>query len=653
MSFNKFQIIIFFLSLFAILNEEIPIKHSEKITFESGSVCSYLYHYSNASASGDDYFYFKFEDRIVEGIKIIEGEGNETNVTDIKIEDDEYWYGYHIISKKDQKFIFQPSTWGKNEITMIFLDSSLEINLKLENFINYFFFTKFIYENYEPNPLIFNIETIENDIFYNFIATRFDKEINKGDKIIGENSLLNYCIIDDNNQCNYKELNNLKFERGKNYKIKLNGYKHVTEKEIYYYFNHFSIMEDIKLGITEMNKGGYHLFDIIYYTYFIFNIEKYEKLYAYTNNDFYVTTITENDKEKIFNNIDNFTFISKSSDESSIIEINATNNKYFVMKINKLRTNCETTNIYIVNKRINIASDGYYEIEEEINALFYIKNINNKYGIIASSNENLGFIYSYYEENGIILNNKIIFIKNNRQYIYLNLTKEKSNIKYYTYDSSYYNNNKKYLLFELIMKKDLNNYLNIEENDSLFNRSIISDFSYIFRNKYFFNFDEKYYLYIKKIFGVTKIYEFNKELNEFSDISPFFYQTNSYEDYKLIENELIIISGYKLFSFIIGFNSLFDVYIQKVDDKENILINSASNNFVKILNKDKKYYLNLDCEYLIKLDNKFLNAKVSFKDENGNQKELSKENKIIKDLKGVILLLLQLKMLYYIFIKNW
>ena len=393
-------------------------------------------------------------------------------------------------------------------------------------------------------------------------------------------------------------------------------------------------MEDIKLGITEMNKGGYDLHNINYYTYRIFNIEEYEKLYAYASNGFYVTTITEDDKEQIFNNIDNLTFISKSSDDSSIIEINATNNKYLIMKINKFRSNCETANIYIVNKKINIVSDGYYEIEEGINALFYIKNIDNKYGIIVSSNENLGFIYSYYNENGIILNNKIIFIKNNWQYIYLNLTKEKSNIKYYTYDSSYYNNNNKHILFELIMKKDLNNYLNIEENDSLFNRSIISDFSYIFRNKYFFNFDEKYYLYIKKIFGATKIYEFNKELNEFSDISPFFYPTNSYEDYKLIENELIIISGYKLFNFIIGFNSLFDVYIQKVDDKENILINSASNNFVKILNKDKKYYLNLDHEYLIKLDNKFLNAKVSFKDENGNQNELSKDNKIIKDLKG-------------------
>ena len=81
------------------------------------------------------------------GLKIIEGEGNQTNVTDIEIDQDEYWYGYHIISKKDQKFIFQPSTWGKREIIMIFLDSSLEINLNLENFINYFFITQFIYEN--------------------------------------------------------------------------------------------------------------------------------------------------------------------------------------------------------------------------------------------------------------------------------------------------------------------------------------------------------------------------------------------------------------------------------------------------------------------------------------------------------------------------
>lgn len=169
----------------------------------------------NDPLSIGNYFYFRFDSSSIEEIKVIEGEGDEANVTNIKINKPEYWYGYHVISQKDQKFFFQPSGWGIDEITMTFIDSSLEINLKLENFINYFFTTDFIYGYYEPNPLIFKIETIENDTFYNFIANRFDNENNKEDKISLDKNLLNYCIIDDYNECYYKELTSLKFERGK------------------------------------------------------------------------------------------------------------------------------------------------------------------------------------------------------------------------------------------------------------------------------------------------------------------------------------------------------------------------------------------------------------------------------------------------------
>ena len=45
-----------------------------------------------------------------------------------------------------------------------------------------------------------------------------------------------------------------------------------------------------------------------YYTYFIFNFEEYEKFYVYSNGEYYVSTITEEDKEQIFNNIDKFPF---------------------------------------------------------------------------------------------------------------------------------------------------------------------------------------------------------------------------------------------------------------------------------------------------------------------------------------------------------
>ena len=53
-----------------------------------------------------------------------------------------------------------------------------------------------------------------------------------------------------------------------------------------------------------------------------------------------------------------------------------------------------------------------------------------------------------------------------------------------------------------------------------------------------------------------------------------------------------------------------------------------------ILNENKKYYLYFKVDHLIKLDNKFLDAKVIFYDGNGGEFILNKNNRIIKDLEG-------------------
>ena len=628
MALNKLKIIYIISSFFLILNDEIPIKPLEEISFEIlNSNCSYLYHYSNESLSENDYFYFKFSYDIYflssPKLKIMDEKGNETI---LDLYDDEHWYGYPINSNRDQKFLFQVIARRNDKIKMTLIDSSIEISSNLHQFINFFFITENIYSNIEPNPIIFNIDTIEEDIIYNFIADK----LNNDDIIIKENSLLYYC---DEEECDYKELKSLIFEKGKNYKIKLNGYMHKDDEEkIYYYFNHFSTLEEMKFGVKVfINSDNIHKHESIYNSYFITNIENLKRLYVYSNAKYYVTTISENDKENIFNNINNFTYISNYSSDSRITEIN-TNNKYLILKLEKFQNYYSNITVCIFNLKIDIENNGFTEINEGVNGLIYKQSSQYDHVILVSSNKNIGLVDRYYTQDKI---NKILFYQEeNQNYIYVDFAYEKTILKYYTYDYNYYDGDHKYLLFNLIMIKDLNNYMKIYEKDSLFRRTIVSDFNYAFKTKYFFNFDEKYYLYIKKYYGMTKIYNYNQELNEFTDIPQFFLPINLYEEYKLIENDLIIIDGYKLFTLIINYESLFDFYIQKVDDSENIQINSKFIKYVKLLNKDKKYYLNLDCEYLIKLDDKFRNVNVTFRYENGEQYELNNEKRTIKDLKG-------------------
>ena len=108
-------------------------------------------------------------------------------------------------------------------------------------------------------------------------------------------------------------------------------------------------------------------------------------------------------------------------------------------------------------------------------------------------------------------------------------------------------------------------------------------------------------------------------------------------EYKLINNELFIISGYKLFKYFNTYDSLYDVYIQKVNDSENIKINSKMfpyNNLVKLFLPNKKYHLDFNVEHLIKLDNKFLDAEITFFDKNGSKYILNRFKRVIKNLKG-------------------
>ena len=178
------------------------------------------------------------------------------------------------------------------------------------------------------------------------------------------------------------------------------------------------------------------------------------------------------------------------------------------------------------------------------------------------------------------------------------------------------------------------------ETDSIFKRRLIFNNQKVLQSQYFLNVEDEYYLYIKKLYGFSNVYKYNNKLDQMTNCFQFERIDKFYEnllDYKVINNELLIVSGYQLYSLTIKYKSLLDFYIQKVNDFDEIKINSElypTNNLVKLLIENKEYSLKFNVDHLIMLDNDFTNAEVTFTDQKGNKFFLNKENRIITDLKG-------------------
>ena len=108
----------------------------------------------------DIYFYFRiyssWDDDIFK-LKIIDEEQNEVvidNITNKNVT----WISYKLANLESQKYTIKITC--KNFGELYFIDSSREINTKLENFINLDFRTDLI-GDLSPLPLIFNIDTVQ------------------------------------------------------------------------------------------------------------------------------------------------------------------------------------------------------------------------------------------------------------------------------------------------------------------------------------------------------------------------------------------------------------------------------------------------------------------------------------------------------------
>ena len=170
------------------------------------------------------------------------------------------------------------------------------------------------------------------------------------------------------------------------------------------------------------------------------------------------------------------------------------------------------------------------------------------------------------------------------------------------------------------MEKYLNNYGN---SDSLFLRLKLDNSNYYgFVKVLFFDFESEYYLLFKEYNGNTKVY--NYKIDDNTNLTDLLSVIPSYEDndkFSLINNKLSIIKGSQLFSFYLDYGFYCDIYIQKVNDNQNIISfnNIVTGNLVKLLMPNKVYYIDFNLNHMIKLDNDYTDAQVTFYDKNNKE----------------------------------
>ena len=280
MSLNYLMLTFLIISFCFVLNEDIQIKNFEEIIIPKGEnfTCTYQYTKPIVSDLGI-YFYFKFSNSDNSELIIKPENGTQSKIT---IYYKGYWYNYYVSTESDIKYYFEIINKQSYDISMIFIDSSQEINLDLEIFINLNFNTEKIYDN-PPNPLIFNIDVTQNDTLYYFIA-------NKGD-FIDSDSLLYYCIKDEVNECTFTELKSLNFEKDKKYKVKLNGYQY-EGNNIYYKFEFFGLIKEVQLGFISYNSLGNENV-----RYFIMKFDRSKTFYLYGDSSFEYDCISETKKK--------------------------------------------------------------------------------------------------------------------------------------------------------------------------------------------------------------------------------------------------------------------------------------------------------------------------------------------------------------------
>ena len=639
------KILILILSLQSILST-IFINNFDDIEIFNGEN-EYIYEVLDFKPQKDKIPYFLFKFKQIYDVKFKIKFGNSTNCISLPTKYNE-WVKYPLrdINETNFNVTFIILSWAFSPFIMTFIDTSKEINTNLNKFLNLNLNISGLEKS--TYPLEFILDKIQSNTSF-LIKSNYNNDIYDF-----QDYQFNYCIIEkEKDECIYIGVNNsqINFLKGEEYKIKLNWYQSNNS----YYLENFEIsnfVQDVEFG-----KNLYIKSNRFKSQYYILNIKNYSKFYLYVNKSksFGIISISELEKEAYIKNIDNYENNFDEYDTFKLIEISKKEtDEYLIIKINDKNVFYYDSNyyegiIYIFNYTHRIKD--YYggieqiELEKGTNAIFIWEKVCDN-NLLVSSNKNMELINYLHEiDYDIYIKQNYIFLMTSYSYfIYINSSKSNTILSFY-----YYGLNKliNQIYWTFINSNDLLKYFRKYSFyystffiDSCFIRTFSHIFKLGFNNTYFFDINEQYYFYYKKVFGNMNYYINKKILDISTDINEYKKAIREYdsENFKNINNKLIIISGYKLLSCFISYNTLFEFYIQKVNDLEHIKIYEKYSNLntinAKLLNANKVYYLDFEVNHLIKLDSKFLNSTVIFKDEKGKKFILNNSKRVIKDLKG-------------------
>ena len=94
------------------------------------------------------------------------------------------------------------------------------------------------------------------------------------------------------------------------------------------------------------------------------------------------------------------------------------------------------------------------------------------------------------------------------------------------------------------------------------------NYFYDFFNYMTFDIDDKIYLYIQKYYGYSNIYEINNNAHDLSVLTkPIF----TFENEKSILNQLFTLENNKLYSGILDYETLYDIYVNFDSEEEEII----------------------------------------------------------------------------------
>ena len=421
------------------------------------------------------------------------------------------------IGNKPLEFKFQNN--NTESITMAFIDTSKEINISFEQFLNWTHDLKyFMSDDLNLSPIIFNIDTIPEKLTYKFNTTIEGS-------LLSDNELLYYCIK-NGNKCNYKPLNTLTFSEGKSYKIKLNPCTIYLDKN-YFFFPPIQCTktEPPKIDVQEI-QFGLKIVEIKNKEkkYYLVNTKSYNNFYVYTKSNFYYTFITEDQKNNLEDEIDNFIY---ENGHYNYEHFESYYMDYLLIEIYDYGD--YVGSIALVNKVYEFYENYVLQIKNDEYSLLEFHNEHGyENNIFLSSTNNMLLVsdLSYGQE----LTNKISKIERHSQvYIFIDSLNHTSTITGFSFNMPYDE-----YKFNLVTGNELENAFKESGNDYTFTRTSSHTKDFGFNSEYFFDLKEEYYFYIKKYFGNVNFYSYNKPLDRQTKINEIVKPILSYEinDYK-------------------------------------------------------------------------------------------------------------------------